>query len=73
MQQPKLTKKLQVLLSDEEVELINSVILNDAIRNNTRPISISAFIRNAVRTAIDQRSEAEKQWDPTNNKKLKSK
>ena len=71
--QPKLTRKLQVLLSDEEVEIIHSIILNDAIKNKSRPVSISAFIRDVVRSEIERRSDGEKDWDPENNKKIKSK
>ncbi len=43
----KLTKKLQVLLSEEMVTTINRIILNDALEKEERPISISAFIRDA--------------------------
>ena len=71
--QPKLTRKLQVLFSDEEVEIIHSIILNDAIKNKTRPVSISAFIRDVVRSEIERRGDSEKDWDPVNNKKIKSK
>lgn len=53
----KLTKKLQVLLSEDEVTLINRIILSEAIETGQRPISISAFIRDVIRTEIDKRSE----------------
>ena len=44
----KLTKKLQVLLSEEEVFIINRIILNEAIENGERPVSVSAFIRDLI-------------------------
>ena len=44
----KLNKKLQVLLSEEMVTTINRIILNDALENEERPISISAFIRDLI-------------------------
>ena len=40
----KLTKKLQVLLSEDEVTLINRIILSEAIETGQRPISISPSI-----------------------------
>lgn len=71
--QPKLTKKLQVLLAEDEVEMLHSIILNDAIKNKTRPVSISAFIRDIVREEITKRDESEKNWNPTNITKIKPK
>jgi hypothetical protein len=69
----KLTKKLQVLLSEDEVTSINRIILNDAIERGERPVSISAFIRNIVRREIDLRSDSIKEWNKDNIKKLKNK
>lgn len=69
----KLTKKLQVLLSEDEVTLINRIILNDAIESGERPISISAFIRDIIRTEIDKRSEEIKSFNKIDIKKLKNK
>ena len=48
----KLTKKLQVLLTEEEVREVNRVILNDALETETRPISVSAFIRNLIQEEL---------------------
>lgn len=69
----KLTKKLQVLLSEDEVTLINRIILNEAIENGERPISISAFIRRIIRDEIDRKSDNVKEWKKDNLKKLKKK
>lgn len=69
----KLTKKLQVLLSEEEVTAINRIILNDAIEGGERPVSVSAFIRNVIRKEIDLRSDSIKEWKKDNIKKLKNK
>mgnify|MGYP000102793329 CR=1 FL=1 len=69
----KLTKKLQVLLSDDEVTAINRLILSDAIEFGERPISISAFIRNVIRKEIDLRGDSIKEWNKDNIKKLKNK
>jgi hypothetical protein len=69
----KLTKKLQVLLSEDEVTLINRIILSDAIETGQRPISISAFIRDVIRTEIDKRAEEIKIFNKIDIKKLKNK
>jgi len=69
----KLTKKLQVLLSEDEVTAINRIILNDAIEGGERPVSISAFIRTIVRKEIDLKSDSIKEWNKDNIKKLKNK
>lgn len=69
----KLTKKLQVLLSEEEVFIINRIILNEAIENGLRPVSVSAFIRDLIRQEIDKKSDLQKSWDRNRIKQLKSK
>ena len=69
----KLTKKLQVLLSEEEVFIINRIILNEAIENGERPVSVSAFIRDLIRQEIDEKSDLQKSWYRNRIKQLKSK
>ena len=69
----KLTKKLQVLLTEDEVTSINRIILNDAIENGERPVSVSAFIRNIIRNEIEAKSDSIVEWNKENIKKLKGK
>lgn len=69
----KLTKKLQVLLSEDEVTMINRIILNEAIETGQRPVSVSAFIRDIIRIEIDKKGNDIKPWDRENIKKLKDK
>lgn len=69
----KLTKKLQVLLSEDEVSTLNRIILNDAIEEGIRPISMSAFIRDLIREEIDSRSEESKTFSKEKLKQLKNK
>ncbi len=73
MSKDKLTKKLQVLLSEEEVFALNRIILNDAIEKEERPISISAFIRELIRKEMESRPEEDKVWDRDKINKLTSK
>lgn len=69
----KLTKKLQVLLTEDEVREVNRVILNDALDNEARPISVSAFIRNLIQDELSKRTVDQKSIIKQNLKKLKSK
>ena len=69
----KLTQKLQVLLSEDEVATLNRIILNDAIEQGIRPISMSAFIRDLIRHEIDSRSDDDKKWNKDKLKQLKNK
>tara|TARA_B100000085_G_C18489393_1_gene490660 strand:- start:963 stop:1181 length:219 start_codon:yes stop_codon:yes gene_type:complete len=69
----KLTKKLQVLLTEDEVREVNRVILNDALEYEQRPISVSAFIRNLIKDELSKRSLDQKSYIKQNLKNLKSK
>lgn len=73
MSQHKLTKKLQVLLSEDEVTTLNRIILNDAIEQGIRPVSISAFIRDLIRLEIESRTEDQKTINKDKIKNLKNK
>ena len=69
----KLTKKLQVLLTEDEVREVNRVILNDALQYEQRPISVSAFIRQLIKDELGKRSFDQKSYIKQNLKNLKSK
>jgi|TARA_B100001057_G_scaffold397776_1_gene408053 plasmid stability protein len=69
----KLTKKLQVLLTEDEVREVNRVILNDALQYEQRPISVSAFIRQLIKDELGKRSLDQKSYIKQNLKNLKSK
>ena len=69
----KLTKKLQVLLTEDEVREVNRVILNDALDRESRPISVSAFIRNLIKDELSKRSVEKRSYIKQNLKNLKSK
>lgn len=69
----KLTKKLQVLLSEDEVTSINRIILSAAIENGERPVSVSAFIRDIIRREIELKSDSIIEWNKDSIKKLKKK
>jgi len=69
----KLTKKLQVLLTEDEVREVNRVILNDALESEQRPISVRAFIRNLIQDELSKRSVEQKSILKQNLKNLKEK
>lgn len=70
----KLTKKLQVLLTEDEVDDVNRLILNDALINQTRPVSISAFIRTLIQKELQLNSRGEQESIVKNHiNKLKEK
>ena len=55
----KLTEKLQVLLTSEEVSQLNWVILNEALQNNNKPKPVSAFIRELIKEALKKKISKE--------------
>ena len=69
----KLTKKHQVLLTEDEVREVNRVILNDALESETRTISVSAFIRNLIQNELSNRSVEQRSIIKQTLKNLKSK
>ena len=69
----KLTKKLQVLLTEDEVREVNRVILNDALESEQRPISVSAFIRNLIKEELSKRDVEQRSYIKQNLKNLKEK
>lgn len=66
-----LTKKLQVLLTEEEVNMVNRIILMDALESDNRPISTSAFIRELIQLEISRRMPSQRSITKDNIKNLK--
>ena len=69
----KLTKKLQVLLTEAEVREVNRVILNEALETEQRPVSVSAFIRQLIHKELSNKSVEQKSYIKQNLKNLKKK
>jgi plasmid stability protein len=69
----KLTKKLQVLLTEDEVRDVNRVILNEALETEQRPVSVSAFIRSLIQGELSKKSVEQKSIIKQNLKNLKKK
>jgi hypothetical protein len=60
-QKKRLTKKLQVLLSPEDEDNLNSIIIQKSMENKIKPIPISRYVRNIIVEHIVQEISPEKQ------------
>lgn len=60
-QKKKLTKKLQVLLTPEDEDHLNSIIIQKSMENKVKPIPISRYVRNIIVEHIVQEISPEKQ------------
>lgn len=73
MNNTKLTKKLQVLLTEGEVREVNRVILNEALETETRPVSVSAWIRDLIQRELTLKTPDQKSIVKQTLKNLKEK
>jgi hypothetical protein len=73
MNNHKLIKKLQVLLTEDEVAAVNRCILNDAIDTETRPISVSAWIRDLIKKELSIKSVEQQSYVKNKIKNLNNK
>ena len=73
MNNHKLTKKLQVLLTEDEVAAVNRVILNDAMDTESRPISVSAWIRDLIKKELSVKSIEQQSFIKNKVKNLNNK
>ena len=73
MNNHKLTKKLQVLLTEDEVSAVNRIILNEALDNESRPISVSAWIRDLIKKELSAKSIEQKSFIKNKLKNLNNK
>lgn len=60
-QKKKLTKKLQVLLTPEDEENLNLIIIQKSMERGIKPISLSKYIRQLIVQHIIEESTTEKQ------------
>lgn len=60
-QKKKLTKKLQVLLSPEDEDNLNSIIIQKSMEQKINPMPISKYVRNIIIEHIVQEISPEKQ------------
>lgn len=70
MNNHKLTKKLQVLLTEDEVSSVNRCILNDAVETETRPVSVSSWIRDLIKKELSLKSVDQQSYIKTKVKNL---
>ena len=70
MNNHKLTKKLQVLLTEDEVSSVNRCILNDAVETETRPVSGRSWIRDLIKKELSLKSVDQQSYIKTKVKNL---
>jgi len=58
----KLVKKIQVLLSPEDENNLNSIIIEKSMKDNIKPISISKYVRQLIINHIVGETSIEKQF-----------
>ena len=60
-QRKRLTKKLQVLLTPEDEDKLNFIIIQKSMENGIKPISLSKYVRQIIVEHIVKESSPEKQ------------
>tara|TARA_B110000037_G_scaffold19952_1_gene21375 strand:- start:2809 stop:3279 length:471 start_codon:yes stop_codon:yes gene_type:complete len=60
-QKKKLTKKLQVLLTPEDEDSLNAIIIQKSMENRVKPVAISRYVRQLIVEHIVDENKIEKQ------------
>lgn len=60
-------------MTEDEVNQVNRIILNEALEKEQRPVSISAFIRDLIQKELNKRPVDEKSTIKRDIKNLKDK
>jgi len=48
------TEKIQVLISSGDMASVNSLLMMEALENGTRPIPLSTFVRELIKSYIEE-------------------
>lgn len=46
------TNKIQVLVSDEDISKLNTILTLEALKNENKPLPLSTFVRNIIKDYI---------------------
>ena len=60
-QKRRLTKKLQVLLTPEDEDSLNAIIIQKSMENRVKPVAISRYVRQLIVEHIVEETKPEKQ------------
>jgi len=60
-QKKRLTKKLQVLLTPEDEDNLNAIIIQKSMENKTKPLPVSKYVRQLIVEHIVEETAPEKQ------------
>jgi len=58
-QKRRLTKKLQVLITPQDEEVLSGILIRKSMENGTKPISISKYVRELIKNHIVEETSAE--------------
>lgn len=47
------TEKIQVLLTSDDTSKLNTILTLEALKNNSKPLPVSTFVRNIIKDYID--------------------
>ena len=65
-QKKRLTKKLQVLLTPEDEDSLNTIIIQKSMENRVKPVAISRYVRQLIVEHIVEETKPEKQLTKNN-------
>jgi hypothetical protein len=47
------TQKIQVLLTDDDMSKLNTILMLEALKNKDKPLPVSTFVRNLIKDYIN--------------------
>lgn len=68
----RLTEKVQVLLSQADIELLNSIMLGKTMKIGKRPVALSTFIRAIIRKYIEEETQNQSSFVESEIEKLRN-
>ena len=66
-----LNEKIQVLISRNDLQDLNRIILNKALESGKRPLPLSAYIRELIKEDIDKHVVEQKSFVKEHTDKIK--
>lgn len=56
------TEKIQVLLTSDDTSKLNTILTLEALKNNSKPLPVSTFVRNIIKDYIDSHALEQKSF-----------
>ena len=67
----KLNEKIQVLLSAEDLQIINRLIMREAFIDGSKPVPLSTYVRNIIKAYINDNEHLLEEQISFTQKKVK--